>query len=333
MTGERRRRRRRRRGEVIASVLAGSWRADPPATSVTTDDLARVAALLVATGAAGLAWRTTRTRTDLLPVAEQLRRAWLLEVGRERLRQELVAALAATAGAKGIEVMVYKGWAAARHYPGPGLRPSGDIDVIVQPEDVPAAHEIAAAVPRIVLDIHSAPPPGLGTAHALLARAERVTIDGATIAVPAPSDEVLMAAWHMFKHGAWRPLWLCDVATVLEAAPGEALPTDEPARSYWSAAAGLAATMLDARTQPQAAPEWVTRTVTEEWGWERFRAYGPLAASFRASGLKAVAELPGRLPNRLAAAVALGFPIEVQPDRTATYRVIARRSRKLPGSH
>ncbi|MGI8631867.1 MAG: nucleotidyltransferase family protein [Solirubrobacterales bacterium] len=255
--------RRRHRGEVIAKVLAGSWRADPPATAVSPDQLALVAPLLMATGAAGLAWRTAKLRVDLLPVAEQLRQAWLLEVGRERLRDELVAELAAAAEAKGIEVLIYKGWAAARYYPGPGLRPSGDIDVIVAAEDASGAHEIAARIPRIVLDVHSSPPPGLGTAPALLARADRVTIEGATVAVPALGDHVLMTAWHMFKHGAWRPVWLCDVAAMLEAALslGVAPPADEPYDSYWAVAAGLAATMLGARTEPRVAPVWVRRTL------------------------------------------------------------------------
>lgn len=316
---------RRQRGELIAKVLAGSWRADPPATLVTPDELAVVAPLLVATGAAGLAWRTTQLRTDLHEVAERLRRAWLLEVGRDRLRDELVAALAAAAEAKGIEVLVYKGWAAARSYPCSGLRPSGDIDVIVTADDVPAAREIAANIPRIVLDVHASPPPGLGSAAALLARAERVTIDGATIAVPASADHVLMSAWHMFKHGAWRPLWLCDIAALLEAAPEESPPVEEPYASYWSVAAGLTATMLAADVEPRQAPAWVRRTLAEEWGTLQFRAHGPLAASLRTSPMKALVELPGRLPNRLAATVGLGLPIGGRPDRMATARVIARR--------
>lgn len=322
---------RRRRGAIIASVLAGSWRAEPTATEVSSEDLALVAPMLVATGAAGLAWRTAKLRADLLPVAEQLRQAWLLEVGRERHRDELLAALASAAEAKGIEVLIYKGWAAARHYPGPGLRPSGDIDVIVGPGDGPAAEEIAASSPRLVLDIHRSPPPGLGTARSLLARAERVRVDGATVAVPGLVDHVQMAAWHMFKHGAWRPLWLCDVAAMLEAGPNEKPPVDEPYASYWSVAAGLAATVLEARAQPSVAPPWARHTLLEEWGWERFRAHGPLTASFRASAVRAMRELPARLPNRLAAVVALGLPIGAQPDRTARYRLVAHRLRERSG--
>jgi len=320
--------RRRRRGEVIASVLARSWRADPPATRVRPDDLARVTPLLVATGAAGLAWRTTKLRPDLLTIAEPLHRAWLLEVGRERLRDEMVAALAAAAAAKGVEVMIYKGWAAARFYPEPGLRPSGDIDVIVKPDDARAAEEIAATVPGIALDIHRSPPPGLGTSGELLARAAQITVDGAEIAVPATADHVLMSAWHMFKHGAWRPLWLCDIATMLEADPQEGRPVEEPYASYRSVAAGLAATALEARTEHLMAPDWVRQTVAEEWGSLRFRAYGPLATSLRTSPLTAVIELPGRLPNRLAATVALEITIRGQQDQAARYQLIGRRVRR-----
>ncbi|MEJ7582720.1 MAG: nucleotidyltransferase family protein [Acidimicrobiales bacterium] len=325
--------RRRRRGELIAEVLAGSWRAEPPATTVTSDELAQVAPLLVATGAAGLAWRTARPRPDLLPVAARLREAWLLEVGRERLREELVAGLAAAAEAKGIEVLVYKGWAVARHYPGPGLRPSDDIDVIVTAGDAPAVQAISTDLPRIVLDVHRSPPPGLGTVGALLTRAQRVTVDGATIAIPAPADHLQMAAWHMFKHGGWRPLWLCDIAAMLEAGPVGRPPTDEPYASYWSVATALAASMLEARNDRGVAPEWVRRILAVEWGRPGFRAYGPLAASLRTSAVRAVAELPGRFPNRLAAAVTLGLPIGAEPDRTAPYRLIARRlaRRRPPG--
>jgi hypothetical protein len=317
--------RRRRRGEVIASVLAGSWRADPPATRVRPDDLAMVTPLLVATGAAGLAWRTTKLRADLVHIAEPLHRAWLLEVGRDRLRDEMVAALTAAAVAKGVEVMIYKGWAAARFYPEPGLRPSGDIDVIVEPDDARAAEEIAATVPGIALDIHRSPPPGVGTSRDLLARADQITVDGAAIAVPGPADHVLMSAWHMFKHGAWRPLWLCDIAVMLESSPDETLAADEPYASWWSVAAGLAATMLEARIEHVTAPEWVRLTLAAEWGSGRFRAYGPLAASMRASPLKAMTELPGRLPNRVATAVAQGLRIGAEPNRATRYRVIARR--------
>jgi len=310
---------------VIASVLAGSWRADPPATQVRPDDLAGVTPLLVATGAAGLAWRTTKLRPDLVKIAEPLHRAWLLEVGRDRFRDEMVATLAAAAEAKGIEVLIYKGWAAARSYPGPGLRPSGDIDVIVSPEDAPAAAEIAASVPGIALDIHRSPPSGLGTSGELLARADQITVDGARIAVPAPADHMLMSVWHMFKHGAWRPLWLCDIAVMLESSPDESPAADEPYASWWSVATGLAATMLEARSEPRSAPGWARRTVAEEWGSLQFRAYGPLAATLRASPLKAANELPARLPNRLAATVALGLPIGARPEGTARFRLVARR--------
>ena len=257
--------------------------------------------LLVATGAAGLAWRTTKLRPDLVSAAEPLRQAWLLEVGRDALRDEMVAALAAAAEAKGIEVLIYKGWAAARSYPGPGLRPSGDIDVIVDPADVPGAQEIASTIPRLVLDIHATPPPGVGSVGALLARADRIPVDGATIAVPSAADHVLMTAWHMFKHGGWRPLWLCDVAAMLETAFDFATPVDEPFASYWSVAAGLSASMLGAHTEPRTAPEWVRRTVTEEWGSMRFRAIRPaacIAAHFAPASAGGVAwsraEPPGR---------------------------------------
>mgnify|MGYP003694491507 CR=1 FL=1 len=56
-----------------------------------------------------------------------------------------------------IEPILIKGWAVARAYPQPGLRPYGDIDLIVRPRDLRRA--IAATEHRrdCQLDFHTLP--------------------------------------------------------------------------------------------------------------------------------------------------------------------------------
>lgn len=40
-----------------------------------------------------------------------------------------------------------------------------------------------------------------------------------SIRVPAAEDHFRLVAIHLLSHGAWRPLWLCDIAAMLEDLP------------------------------------------------------------------------------------------------------------------
>src|SRR3989304_4356266 len=98
--------------------------------------LAAVTPLLLGSGAAALAWR--RLRSSPLggtPGADDLRQAYRLfplqAVIQERDLREAVGRLRAA----GAEPVLVKGWAVARLYPEPGLRPYGDLDLCVRRKD------------------------------------------------------------------------------------------------------------------------------------------------------------------------------------------------------
>jgi len=56
-----------------------------------------------------------------------------------------------------------------------------------------------------------------GTADELHSRARQVSVSGHAFRVFAPEDHLRLLCLHFLKHGGWRPLWLCDVAALVEA--------------------------------------------------------------------------------------------------------------------
>ena len=111
----------------------------------------------------------------------------------------------------------------------------------------------------------------------LFARARSLTVPGGTLLVPSPEDHLRLCAIHMFRHGGWRPLWLCDVAAMTEAATAdfdwEICLSDRRATAEWTAAAVmLAHRLLGARVdhlppnvRNQCVPGWLESTVLSYW--------------------------------------------------------------------
>jgi hypothetical protein len=57
--------------------------------------------------------------------------------------------------ARGVRPIVLKGWAAARLHPDPAVRPPGDLDLCVRPEEESAARAAIAAVTEdCAVDLH-----------------------------------------------------------------------------------------------------------------------------------------------------------------------------------
>jgi hypothetical protein len=111
-----------------------------------------------------------------------------------------------------------------------------------------------------------------------------------TIRVPAAEDHLRLVAIHSLSHGAWRPLWLCDVAAMLEDLPQDfnwdRCLGDEGRIAHWiSSVIELAHRLLGAcvdrvppRGRVQRLPKWFTRTVLDEW-------QTPVAERYRGASL------------------------------------------------
>jgi hypothetical protein len=183
--------------------------------------------------------------------------------------------------AAGIAPLLGKGWAIARLYPEEALRPYSDFDLGVPPAAAGGAAGLAEGLARrgCVVDVH-APFDDLDDRpyEEIEARAERVDVHGVTVRVLGPEDHLRLLALHMLGHGAFRPLWLVDVAVLIEARGPHLdwawLLRGRERRTDWlRAAIHVARELLGASLDgvpPSIAkfdlPRWVRDAVLEAWG-------------------------------------------------------------------
>src|SRR5215831_16023874 len=131
-------------GDVVATSLHGSWRSSPPSElRISTDELDEITPLLYDSGAAGLGWWRIR-ETDLrgTPSGELLHQAFRLQALQAGIHQTKIQKIFRLMRAVGVEPILLKGWAIARLYPHAALRPYGDIDLFVRPQDFRAAGRV-----------------------------------------------------------------------------------------------------------------------------------------------------------------------------------------------
>lgn len=316
---------------ILAAALAGAWREAPPAPDLSAEELTEVVPLLVGSGAGALGWRKIRhTPLADAPAAAALREAARFQAIRSALHELEVGRVFARLEAAGLDALLVKGLAAALAYPEPGLRPSGDVDVCVRPAQLARAAEVLEGSGAWV-DLH----PGFGEDERrdfdeLYERAETLRVGESAVRVPCAEDHLRLLCLHMLRHGAWRPLWLCDVAAALEARPSDfdwpRFAGRDRTRARWVACAlGLAGELLGARVSEtplarEAArlPRWLVPAVLAQWerpfaaerGTARHRA--PMSRYLRRPA-GALGDLRNRWPNPVEATVRVGGPFNELP--------------------
>ncbi|HEY6329239.1 MAG TPA: nucleotidyltransferase family protein [Blastocatellia bacterium] len=214
------------RAKWIASALRHSWRVDATPLSLTEDQLASITPLLIQSGAAGLVW--SRAKISALKdtkSAARLRRAFLSQVIQATLREHELARLFACMRAARVEPIVVKGWATASRYPEKGLRPQGDIDLIVRPESLQAAQSVLNSPEcealNVDLEHREFARLNVRAFDELYERSRSVPLGGTEVRMLSAEDHLSFLCRHSLRHGAWRPLWLCDIALELENRPAD----------------------------------------------------------------------------------------------------------------
>lgn len=352
-------RERTERGRRIAAALEGAWRRAPPPLSLSPEELGRVAPILTGTGAGALAWcRIRSTEQALGPAADAFKDAYRLNTLTDAVQEERVArAVGCLRGAR-IEPFLAKGWAAARLYPEPGLRPSGDIDLYVPRDRHPEARQaLEAGRAAGGVDLHRGfdelddREPGQ-----LLARSRTMVAAGVGVRVFGPEDHLRLLCLHLLRHGASRPLWLCDVGAAVESRPDGFDWDYFRSGSRWRAEAAvitlaLARRLLGARVEGtgaddrgRALPSWLVPAVLRQWGGGP--AWRDAMTGHLRSPAAALRELPRHWPNPIEATAGVRAPFDELPRlpfqlafaalRAARFaaRHLARRalgSRRLPG--
>ena len=198
-----------------------------------------------------------------------------------------------------IEPLLFKGWAVARHYAATHLRPYGDIDLCVPSAAYGAAQNALrrhaqknqgrpergdffidcgpyAKVCRVDLheNLAAAYMPDVGT---LYERSTRVRCGVAAVRLLSPEDHLRLVCTHFLRHGAWRPLWLCDVAAMVEALTADfdwsrCLSSDERIAGWIRAGITMAHRVLACRVERVPfgvlwadQPAWIERVMLREW--------------------------------------------------------------------
>jgi hypothetical protein len=292
-------------GYSIATLLAGAWRCSPPPSELSPAAVQEITPLLLASGTGALAWwRIHHSEPSPSRAGNQLLQAYRHHSLQAALYERELKYLVDLLRSEGVEPLLGKGWAAARCYAAPGLRPYGDFDFCIRPEQYGAARAALQRAEQVtgMVDLH----PGLawqpnGQAFSLLddrtldelfARSQLVRLGDVEARILGPEDHLRLLCLHMLNHGACRPLWLCDVGAALETRPPdfdwEWFLHGDPRRTHWVICSlGLAHQMLEARIedtpvydQALRLPRWIVPTVAEQWS-QVFRPRTPLAHVLR----------------------------------------------------
>ncbi len=212
-----------RKGQLVAETLAGSRRLSPPPLSVSSEQLTEVAPLLLETGAGALGWwRIRDSHLRSTPAARRLHDAYRMHALQAAVHEGQVAQAVTALRSAGVTPLLAKGWAVARLYLEPGLRPYGDVDLAVpRHQEQQAQRALESCRPGAPVDLH---PGGFSylpdrTLDELHKRAQVATIGDVEVRTLGPEDHLRLLCLHLMKHSAWRPLWLCDVGLMVESLP------------------------------------------------------------------------------------------------------------------
>jgi Uncharacterised nucleotidyltransferase len=270
-------------GSAVAGMLTGAWRESPPELAMSPEERNAVLPLLLGSGAGALAWWRIRQRNEPMCVAgiEQLRQAyWHSSIHAAKQEREVVEVFKVLRSA-GIEPILIKGWAIARAYPETGLRPAGDIDLCFPPAQYAKARSVlnTPEYQQYWIDLEHDEVDKLDerSFQELYRCSELVKLENTEVRVLGAEDHLRILCFHLLKHGAWRPLWLCDVSAALESRPprfdwDRCLGRNNRRANWVLCALGLAHQLLGARlgdapvkSGASSLPGWLIPSVLKQW--------------------------------------------------------------------
>lgn len=268
-------------GHLLASALIGSWRSYPAPFECPASELEEIAPLLLSSGCAALCWRRIKdSKLRTTKTAGSLHQAYRANTLQAALHERTIEQAVARLCSAGIGPVLVKGYAVSRLYPEEGLRHYGDVDLCVRPGELAAAERAVAEMPeRYKIDLHSGFEKfGGGDFDEVHARAELIRVGEVDVRVPCAEDHLRVLSIHMLREGAWRPLWLCDVAAAVESRPADfdwdrSLGKNRRWSNWVTCSLRLAHELLGAEIgstpaagQRKPLPRWLVSTVLKEWG-------------------------------------------------------------------
>ncbi len=312
-------------GRDLASILAKSWAQPRPGeTNLSNENLRTYFPLLSETGTAALAWWLICPLKSSLTkeIVELYREAYVRSVAQTLVHERELASVVHALNTSGIRSILLKGWSVGRLYPESGLRPCGDIDLWVDPTQQARAEEVVRRVAsgRLPVDLEHDQFRRFETRSFadFYACSETAYLGSAPVQVLRREEQIRILCLHFLKHGGWRPIWLCDIAVLLdrgnEAFNWQLCLGNDPRRARWiGSTIALARDLLAARIPDGAPPsvtssppKWFKRTVLQEWSDPRPPRVAALAALLPALRLRPWqinAVMRGRWRNSIQATV------------------------------
>ena len=111
----------------------------------------------------------------------------------------------------------------------------------------------------------------------VMARSDVFPLNGARVRAPCPEDHLRFICLHFLFHGGWRPLWLCDVALMVESRAADfdwdrCLAGKRKYEDWIACVIGLAHQLLDAdvagtpvEKRANDLPRWLVPAVLRQW--------------------------------------------------------------------
>ena len=271
---------RDRSNNAFLALLAGAWRRDIDHLRIPIEDLEQSMPSITATGLEGLVCRRIDplhfNEPFYLSLEEGYRRNQLQSFVHEIQVQDVFRRMRTA----GIEPILFKGWGLARLYPNCGMRPYGDIDLWLPPAQLNEAFGALQAngQANYCVELHTSFYPQYErTLDDVIEQSRLIDLDGVDVRIPCPEDHLRFICLHFLYHGAWRPLWLCDVALMVESAGSEfdwdrCLSGNRKHDDWIACVIGLAHQFLGAdiggtpvQKRAQSLPHWLTSAVVRQW--------------------------------------------------------------------
>ena len=317
-------------GQLIGFILARFWCDSRPPVELSDEELTSLTPLLIKTGAGALGWWQIRDSVPSShPSASELHQSYRFHTIQAAVRLDRIKRLFRHLRTADLDALLVKGWAVARLYPQPGLRPYIDLDLVLRPEDFLVWKELQAHLSDgdYLIDPHRGfdKLDDLSTDE-LYGRSKLVNVDDVQIRVLCDEDHLRVICLHMLRHGALRPLWLCDIAALL-ASRSEDFDWDRclgknRRRSDWIACSiGLAHQLLgvDVTGTPverraRNLPKWLVPAILKQWEapYPPWRYHEPMEIYLR-KPMGLFRGLKNRWPNPIEATSSVNGPFNEWP--------------------
>lgn len=156
------------------------------------------------------------------------------------------------------------------------------------------------------------------SAATLCARSILAPLGDTAVRILSPEDHLRLICLHFLRHGGWRPLWLCDIAALVESRPADfnwdrCLGSNRRRADWVACALGAAHQLLDMKvddtpiaSRARHLPRWLLPAILRAWQQPRAVEHQPggsILTSFSRSQLPTL--LRARWTNPIAATVEL----------------------------